>query len=191
MSDRDYYEVLGVQKGASQSEIKTAFRQLARKFHPDVSKETDAEERFKEINEAYAVLSDDEKRAAYDANYEETKNYQYKVLSRASSSEGFESDGNIRRTILTILYIKRRENPSEPGVGIWQLENLMEWPEKILEFHIWYLKEKGWIERLDTGTFAISVTGVEAVVEKNLFISKDRLLPEGGKIPRTEQESRR
>ena len=66
MSENDYYEVIGVPKDASQSEIKTAFRQLARKFHPDVSKETDAEERFKEINEAYAVLSDDEKRAAYD-----------------------------------------------------------------------------------------------------------------------------
>lgn len=66
MSDRDYYEVLGVPKDASQSEIKTAFRQLARKFHPDVSTEENAEESFKEINEAYAVLSDQEKRAAYD-----------------------------------------------------------------------------------------------------------------------------
>lgn len=66
MSQRDYYEVLDVPKGASGSEIKTAFRNLARKYHPDVSKETGAEEKFKEINEAYAVLSDDEKRAAYD-----------------------------------------------------------------------------------------------------------------------------
>jgi molecular chaperone DnaJ len=66
MAQKDYYETLGVPKGASQDEIKSAFRQLARKYHPDVSKEADAEERFKEINEAYAVLSDEEKRAAYD-----------------------------------------------------------------------------------------------------------------------------
>lgn len=66
MSKRDYYETLGVPRGAGPSDIKSAFRQLARKYHPDVSKETDAEERFKEINEAYAVLSDDQKRAAYD-----------------------------------------------------------------------------------------------------------------------------
>jgi molecular chaperone DnaJ len=63
---RDYYEILSVSKGASGDEIKSAFRQLARKYHPDVSQETDAEERFKEINEAYAILSDQDKRAAYD-----------------------------------------------------------------------------------------------------------------------------
>jgi len=63
---RDYYEVLGVPRNASQDEIKRAFRRLARQYHPDVSTEKDAEERFKEINEAYRVLSDNEKRAAYD-----------------------------------------------------------------------------------------------------------------------------
>jgi molecular chaperone DnaJ len=66
MAQRDYYEVLGVPKDASQDDLKQAFRRLARQYHPDVNKARDAEERFKEINEAFAVLSDDEKRAAYD-----------------------------------------------------------------------------------------------------------------------------
>ncbi len=66
MAKRDYYEILGVPRGASDDDLKSAFRQLARQYHPDVSSEPDAEEKFKEINEAYAVLSDSEKRAAYD-----------------------------------------------------------------------------------------------------------------------------
>ena len=66
MNKRDYYEVLGVDKNASEDEIKSAFRRLAKKYHPDVSKEENAAEKFKEAQEAYAVLSDPEKRKQYD-----------------------------------------------------------------------------------------------------------------------------
>ena len=66
MNKRDYYEVLGVSKNASEAEIKSAFRKLAKKYHPDVSKEPDAAEKFKEAQEAYAVLSDSSKRQQYD-----------------------------------------------------------------------------------------------------------------------------
>lgn len=66
MTTRDYYEILGVPRNASQEEIKAAFRRLARQYHPDVNKSPDAEEKFKEINEAYGVLSDPEKRRRYD-----------------------------------------------------------------------------------------------------------------------------
>lgn len=66
MDFKDYYATLGVERGASGEEIKRAYRKLARKYHPDVSKEADAEARFKEVGEAYEVLKDPEKRAAYD-----------------------------------------------------------------------------------------------------------------------------
>ena len=66
MHFKDYYETLGVEPGAGEAEIKTAYRRMARKFHPDVSKETGAEEKFKAVNEAYEALRDPQKRAAYD-----------------------------------------------------------------------------------------------------------------------------
>ncbi|HET7125614.1 MAG TPA: DnaJ C-terminal domain-containing protein [Lysobacter sp.] len=66
MQFKDYYEVLGVEPGAGEAEIKTAYRRLARKYHPDVSKEAGAEEKFKAINEAYEALRDPQKRKAYD-----------------------------------------------------------------------------------------------------------------------------
>src|SRR3990167_9140917 len=66
MEYKDYYVVMGVARNATQDEIKQSYRRLARKYHPDVSKETNAEEKFKNLQEAYEVLKDPEKRAAYD-----------------------------------------------------------------------------------------------------------------------------
>ncbi len=80
---RDYYEVLGVSRDASEDEIKKAYRKLAKKYHPDVSKEKDAEEKFKEVNEAYEVLSDPQKRQTYDQ-------FGFAGMDGANMGSGFE-----------------------------------------------------------------------------------------------------
>ena len=79
MKYKDYYDILGLQRGASADDIKGSYRKLARKYHPDVNKAADAEDRFKEIGEAYQVLKDPEKRAAYDrmgSNYRNGQDFQ-------------------------------------------------------------------------------------------------------------------
>jgi molecular chaperone DnaJ len=85
---RDYYEVLGVARGADENEIKKAFRRLARELHPDVNSEPDAEERFKEAAEAYEVLSDNDRRATYDR-------YGHEGLRSGGYSPNFEGFGSV------------------------------------------------------------------------------------------------
>ena len=83
MNKRDYYEILGVDKNADDKEIKSAFRRLAKKYHPDVSKEPDAAEKFKEAQEAYAVLSDPDKRSKYDK-------YGHSAFDQMNGGAGFD-----------------------------------------------------------------------------------------------------
>jgi curved DNA-binding protein len=171
----NYYEDMQLNPNADLETIERVYRLLAKKYHPD-NNGTGNSDKFNIITLAYKVLSDAEKRAAFDVKYEDTRNQKLETLSNVSSSEDFENDQQIRHAILLILYTDRRQNPSDSGVGSWRLEKSLEWPEKILEFHIWYLKEKCWIQRVDTGGYAITAIGVEVVEEDGFILEKERLI---------------
>jgi hypothetical protein len=74
--------------------------------------------------------------------------------------------------------VVQRSHSEKAGVGLWRLEQLLGWPEKMLEFHTWYLKEKKWIERTDNGGFAITAAGVDEIEKEGMVLGKDPLLPE-------------
>ena len=171
----DYYEDLQLSSNADLETIERVYRLLAKRYHPDNSS-TGSHEKFSTITIAYKVLSDAEKRAAFDAKYEDARNQRFKTLSNVPPSEGLENNNQIRDAILSILYIDKRENTSDSGVGSWRLEKLLGWPEKILEFHIWYLKEKSYIQRVDNGGYTITASGVDVVEENGFNLEKEKLL---------------
>ena|SRR2546425_12492988 len=90
-----------------------------------------------------------------------------------------EDDRRIFEGILSLMYIARRRDPGRGGMGVIQMERLQGCPAEHLEFHIWYLHEKGWIERQNDGLLAITAAGVDRMVEQDvLILRRDRMIAE-------------
>jgi len=172
----DYYEDLQISPNADMEMIERVFRILAKRYHPD-NAETGDSEKFNVLYKAYQVLSDPEKRAAFDAKYEQMRTERWKIVEEASQSDGFEHDERIRQGVLSLLYVARRQDALNPGMGIMEFEKVLGCPRHHMEFHLWYLKEKGWILRTDSGGYAITADGVDKMAKNDLLLRKDRLLP--------------
>ena len=174
----DYYEALQLSPNADVETISRVYRILAKRYHPD-NQDTGDVEKFATITDAHRILSDSEKRAAYDVRYEENRATVLKIFDEASTSDGFDTDERIFEGILSLLYIARRRDVSKGGMGVIQIERFLGCPSEHLEFHIWYLREKGWIERLDSGQISITVTGVDRMMEQDLLLlRRNQLLME-------------
>ena len=156
----DYYEILEISPNANSETIERMFRHFVLRYHPD-NQETGDRLRFNEIVEAHSTLRDPVKRAQYDIQHKNHSGIRWKLAEEASDSKGIARDVDIQDKLLSILYVKRRQNISDPGIGNLELERLLGCPAEHLEFHLWYLKEKGWIGRLENGMLAITVEGVD------------------------------
>jgi curved DNA-binding protein CbpA len=174
----DYYELLQLSPNADSETISRVYRILVKRYHPD-NKETGNERKFNDVVQAYRVLTDPEKRAAYDVKYDENRAAVLKIFEEASAADSFEGDRRIFDGILSLLYIARRRDPERGGMGVIQLERLLGCPAEHLEFHIWYLTEKNWIVRQNNGQFAITVGGIDRMIEDNaLVMRRDRMIAE-------------
>jgi hypothetical protein len=174
----DYYDVLQLSPKADQDTIARVYRILVKRYHPD-NQDTADTEKFTQVMEAHRVLSDPEKRAAYDVLYDENRAVALRIFKDASQPDGYDGDRRIFEGILSLLYVSRRRDADRGGMGIMQMEEMLSCPSKHLEFHLWYLRQKGWIERLENGLLAITASGVDRVMEQeSVFLRRDRLIPD-------------
>ncbi len=117
MAKRDYYEVLGIDRNATKDEIKKAYRKLSKKYHPDINKEPGADEKFKEITEAYEVLSDDQKRAHYDQFGHADPNQGFGGFGGGFDGADFGGFGGFEDIFNTFFGGGRRRDPNAPRQG--------------------------------------------------------------------------
>ncbi len=157
---RDLYEILEVSPNASQETIERMFRYFAQRYHPDRESTGDVD-RFRQIVKAYETLKEPESRAAYDARHKTNLDYQWSLVEEAGDEDNFANDAMIQERVLSVLYTRRKREPRDPGLGPVQLERLTGCPHEMLDFHVWYLIDKGWLMRTENGLLAITADGVD------------------------------
>jgi curved DNA-binding protein len=171
----DYYEILQVNPNCDLKLIESAYRHFAKIYHPDHELTADVE-LFAVVIEAYNTLKFPHKRAEYDALYQQHKLNPAAPSEPIVSSETALSDAALQKNILMFLYKSRRENFHSNGVGAYGIQEHFGCTDANFDFHIWYLKSKGFIETTEHGTLAITVDGVDHVIALHQPKAPDKLL---------------
>lgn len=162
MNDRpfvDLYEILELSPSATFETIENMFRYHAKRYHPDTGA-SGCPEKFKRLLQAYNTLRDPEKRAAYDSAYERNRRDRKSLMAGADATA---DDHAIRHRLLSLFYAQRRRNIKQPGLAITTIEELMKVPSELIEFHLWYFREKGWVQRELSGPLSITHAGVDEI----------------------------
>ena len=155
----DYYEILEINPKANSETIERMFRYFAQRYHPD-NPQTGDRSRFDVIVEAHNTLKDPVRRARYDIQYQIQSSARSKLVDEVNGTKIWQ-DVDLQKKLLSLLYVKCRQNVRDPGIDYLELERLTRCPAEHLEFHLWYLREKGWIRRTESGTVAITVEGID------------------------------
>ena len=162
----DYYDVLQVSPSAEPDTIHRIYRLLAQRFHPD-NKETGNPAKFREVADAFAVLGDPEKRARFDLVHDRQQKERWRLVENGSNADhDFEMEQRIRLTVLEVLYTKRRTDPHADGLSMLDLEKFTGRAREQLEFSMWYLSNRKFVQRSDSSLFVITADGVDHL-EKN------------------------
>ena len=141
MQNQNHYDILQVNQNASQEVIEKMFRFLATKHHPDAGGD---KKQFNQMIEAFEVLRDTSARDNYDSQLQ-TETQEISRLVENSKQAG--PDAAIRHELLCLFYARRREQGASPALGAIAIEKALNVSEDVIEFHLWYFREKGWIKR--------------------------------------------
>ena len=184
VADTDYYEALQLSPKADIETIHRVYRIMATRYHPD-NPESGDQERFLLLSEAYRVLSNPDTRARYDSlRQTETPRPLPMFQARAFVDEK-QGEANRRLGVLCLLYAQRRRNHEHPSVSLLELEELMAIPREYLEFTLWYLKEKKYVEMNQGADFVLTAGGVDFVEEHTPAHAMMRKLLQGAPSIRT------
>jgi curved DNA-binding protein CbpA len=171
----NYYQILDVSPDTSSEAIEQSFRQMALRYHPD-NLATGDRSRFDAVVEAHTTLKDKIKRAQYHRDHQHhLPPFSPSAADDAGPAEsgdsadrhqffdnlGVDRDVSVQNNLLMLLYLKRRRSIREPGIGNAELERLSGCSREHLEFHLWYLKAKGWIATGEDGLLSITIDGVD------------------------------
>lgn len=171
----DFYAILRVHPECDNRTLEIAYRKLAKIYHPDHPETADVD-KFNAVIEAYRALKDHAKRLAYDVQYSSHTGYCFSAAETILAEERTAlSDAEVHAETLLYLYKRRRERAREPGVGVYELQRLLDCSDEAIDFHMWYLKAKGLIETTDAGTMAITIAGVDHVISSSQTAAQEKL----------------
>lgn len=171
----DYYEVLRVDPNCDVRTIEAAYRNLAKMYHPDHTDNADVD-KLNQVIAAYRAIRDPDNRAYYNISYARNTGFCFSIPDDEIPFQSSTiSDSEAHAKILNFLYKKRRKNAQDAGVGRYFVQEILSCSDESFDFHLWYLKAKGFVEITEQGTLAITIDGVDHVISTARTTIRDPL----------------